>query len=225
MAETNGNQVPQRWTNMQAYILAVICLVVGFGVGYLLRGSGSSAAPASAGAGEQPAAQGGAAQSQPLSPEQLKAMADKHAEPLLAKLASNPKDPNVLAQLGNLYYDAKLYPTAIDYYQKALAENPKDPAVRTDLATAMFYVGDIDHALGQFDQALKDDPKNWNALFNRGITKWQGKMDIEGALADWERLLKENPGYENADQVRQFIEGAKKHRNIKPGETTNKPAM
>jgi cytochrome c-type biogenesis protein CcmH/NrfG len=232
MAETNGTAETsgakgskQRWTSMQAYILAVICLIVGFGVGYLLRGPGGKGAPAAAGSSPQAMSGGGKEGFQHPSAEQIQEMANKQAEPLLAKLKNNPKDLEVLTQLGNLYYDAQLYPKAIDYYKKVLAETPKNASVRTDLATALFYIGDFDDAISEFDTALKDDPKNGNALFNRGIAKWQGKMDIEGALADWNKLLKENPGYEHADEVKKYIDQANVHRNVKPGEKTNKPAM
>jgi cytochrome c-type biogenesis protein CcmH/NrfG len=232
MAETNGNNSSQRWTSTQAYIMAVLCLLVGCAVGYLLRGSvgGSSApAPAATGAEQQqgmpPAAAGGMGQPQQPSPEQMKAMADKQAEPLLEQLKSKSNDAALLTQIGNLYYDAQIFPVAIDYYQKALAADPKNAAVRTDMATAMFYSSDFDHAIAEFDHALKDDPKNGNALFNRGIAKWQGKMDVKGAVADWELLLKENPNYEQADKVRMYIAQAKKHADIKPGQKTDKPAM
>jgi cytochrome c-type biogenesis protein CcmH/NrfG len=93
------------------------------------------------------------------------------------------------------------------------------------MATAMFYNNDADHSIAQFDQVLKEDPKNGNALFNRGIVKWQAKMDVNGAVADWEKLLKENPGYAQADQVKMYIAQAKKHANIKPGQKSDKPAM
>jgi cytochrome c-type biogenesis protein CcmH/NrfG len=230
MAETNGGNTPQGWTSTQAYIMAVVCLLVGCAVGYLLRGSmgGSHApAPAAAGAEQQqgmpPAAAGGMGQQQQPTPEQMKNMADKQAAPLLEQLKSKPNDAALLAQIGNLYYDAHIFPVAIDYYQKSLAIDPKNTPVRTDMATAMFYSNDFDHAIAEFDHALKDDPKNGNALFNRGMVKWQGKMDIKGAVADWELLLKEDPNYEQADKVRELIAQAKKHANIKPGQQTDKP--
>jgi hypothetical protein len=50
-------------------------------------------------------------------------------------------------------------------------------------------------------------------------------MDVNGAVADWERLLKDNPKYEQADKVRMYVAQAKKHANIKPGQKTDKPAM
>lgn len=227
MAETTGSTSSQRWTSTQAYVMAVVCLVAGFAVGYLLRGSvGGSSAPQQTTAAEQP--QGmppGMGEQQMPTPEQMKAMADKEAAPLLEQLKSKPNDPTLLAQTGNVYYDAQDFPVAIDYYQKSLAADPKNAAVRTDMATAMFYLKDFDHAIAEFDRALKDDPKNGNAMFNRGIAKWQGKMDVKGAVADWELLLKVNPNYEQADKVKMYITQAKKHANIKPGQKTDKPAM
>ena len=233
MAETEGTNapqttVPQKWTSTQAYVMAVVCLVVGCAVGYLLRGSMSSKESVPAVAEQQqsmpPAGPVGGQQQMPT-PEQLRGMADKQAESLLAQLRSKPNDPALLAQIGNVYYDTQICPVAVDYYQKSLAIDSKNAAVRTDMATCYFYVNDFDHAITEFTQALKDDPKNSNALFNRGVAKWQGKMDVKGAVADWELLLKQNPNYEQADKVRQFIAQAKKHENIKPGQTTSKPAM
>lgn len=232
MAETNGGNTSQRWTSTQAYIMAVLCLLVGCAVGYLLRGSvgGRSApAPAAAGAEQQPgmppAGMGQGQQQQQPTPEQMKAMADKQAAPLQEQLKSKPNDPALLSQIGNLYYDVHVFPVAIDYYQKSLAADPKNVLVRTDMATALFYNNDPDQAIAEFDHALKDDPKNTNALFNRGLVKWQARMDVKGALADWELLLKVNPNFEQADRVRMFIAQAQKHANIKPGQKSDKPAM
>lgn len=230
MTETNESKSSQSWTSTQAYIMAVLCLVVGCVVGYLLRGSVGGIkvpAPATVSSDQQqgmpPAGMGGG-QQQPT-PEQMKAMADKQAAPLLEQLKSKPNDPALTSQIGNMYFDAQVFPTAVEYYQKALSIDPRNAAVRTDMATAMFYANDPDHALAEFDRALKDDPKNSNALFNRGIVKWQGKMDVNGAVADWETLLKQNPNYEQADKVRMYIAQAKKHANIKPGQKSDKPAM
>jgi len=231
MSETNVDKSSQVWTSTQAYIMAVLCLMVGCAVGYLLRGSMGSSAPVPAAAtaeqqGMPPAGMGGGmGQQQMPSPEQMKAMADKQAAPLLEQLKSKPNDPALISQIGNLYYDSQIFPVAIDYYQKALAIDPKNSMVRTDMATALFYSNDFDHSIAEFDRALKDDPKNSNALFNRGIVKWQGKMDVNGAVADWETLLKQNPNYEQADKVRTYMAQAKKHANMKPGQKTDRPAM
>lgn len=211
------------WTSPQAYGLAIVCLLLGIAVGYLLRKSG--AAPVtSAAAQAQPAETMPGAMSQ-VTPEQLKHMADKQAEPVLSQLAAKPNDPALLTQAGNVYYDAQQYKEAIGYYVRALEGDPNNTNIRTDLGTAYWYLGDADHALADFDRVLRQEPTKANALFNRGIVKWQGKMDVKGAVADWEALLKADPNYGERPKVEQMLAQAKKHLSIKPGEKTSQPAM
>lgn len=207
------------WTGVQAYTLAVVCLLLGMAGGWLIRGSQTPAAPtaetASASA-PAPSAMGGGMNAQPT-PEQLKKMADTQAAPLIEKLKSDPNNPELLAGIGNFYYDAQQYPTAIDYYGRALKTKPADAAVRTDMATAYWYMGNADSAIAEFNKALTYEPNKPNTLFNLGLVKWQGKMDINGAVAEWEKLLKTNPNYEGKDKVEQMIAEAKKHADVKPG--------
>ena len=86
---------PKAWTDIQAYLLAVFCLVLGVALGYLFRGSAS---PVVAIAQTSAAADGGAAQGQStqaqLTPEQQKAMVDQAVAPLLATLKTSPDDFN-----------------------------------------------------------------------------------------------------------------------------------
>ena len=207
------------WTGVQAYTLAVVCLLLGMAGGWLIRGSQTPVAPtaetASASA-PAPSAMGGGMNAQPT-PEQLKKMADTQAAPLIEKLKSDPNNPELLAGIGNFYYDAQQYPTAIDYYGRALKTKPADAAVRTDMATAYWYMGNADSAIAEFNKALTYEPNKPNTLFNLGLVKWQGKMDINGAVAEWEKLLKTNPNYEGKDKVEQMIAEAKKHADVKPG--------
>ena len=53
-------------------------------------------------------------------------MADKQAAPLLEQLKSKPNDPALIAQIGNMYYDAQVFPMAIDYYQKVSGDRPEE---------------------------------------------------------------------------------------------------
>ena len=213
------------WTSIQAYVLATICLVVGIAVGYLLRGSagGDSQTAAKRGAGAASAGMPATKGSQPT-PEQLKHMADTQAQPILAQLQSSPNDPKLLAQAGNIYYDAQQYRDAIEYYGRALRADPKDANVRTDMGTAYFYMGDSDRALQEFQTALKSDPKHGQTMFNMGMVLWQGKGDVSGAVAIWEKLLKTVPDYPDRAKVEEMLAKAKQHANIKPGTKTSKPA-
>jgi cytochrome c-type biogenesis protein CcmH/NrfG len=215
MSDHKAQSTP--WSGVQAYTLAIVCLLLGVAGGWLIRGSQSQAPAASA----ESVTPSSAATAQPT-PEQMKKMADTQAAPLLEQAKTKPNDPDLLAKIGNIYYDVQDYPTAMSYYQRALKIQPANADVRTDLATAYWYTGNPDSAIQEFNKALGYEPTKPNTLFNLGVVQWQGKMDIKAAVATWQKLLDTNPNYENKDKVRQLIAEAEKHTSVKPG-TPAKP--
>jgi tetratricopeptide (TPR) repeat protein len=217
----NANKNSLGFTSLQAYTLAVITLAIGIAVGYFARGSapitGPNQTPQAAsvaaamagstlGAGQLPGI-GTMEQQQAPSPE----MIAKAAEPLLVQLKTNPNDFDTLTKLGNLYYDSRSYPQAIQYYEKALSVQPDNADVRTDLGTSYWYTGNADKAIANFEKALAVRPNHPGTLFNLGIVRWQGKKDPKGAIVAWEKLLQTNPDYPQKDQVQMLIERAKMH--------------
>jgi hypothetical protein len=191
-AQDNKVNTNLGFTSVQAYTLAVITLVIGIAVGYFARGS----APAS------PA---------PGAPQSVATTAPAGMGGGAGMGAGQLPGIETLRQLGNLYYDGKAFPQAIEYYNKALVMDPKSADVITDLGTAYWYTGDADKALAEFDKSLAIRPNHPGTLFNVGIVKWQGKKDPKGAIVAWEELLKANPNYEQKDQVQMLIERAKMH--------------
>lgn len=199
------------WTVGQAYAMAVVCLLLGLAVGYLLRGS--SAAPVAQAAFATPSAQ-------ELGPAQIPGMGgmplgqpntdlvDKAVSPMLAALRQNPKDTVTLINIGNTYYDAKIYDKAIQYYAEALKIAPGNVNARTDMATAYWYTGDADHAIAELEKSLALEPTHAQSLFNLGIVKFQGRKDSQGAIAAWQKLLQTNPNYPERQNVEQLIERA-----------------
>ena len=176
--------------------MAGVCLAIGLIVGYLFRGSDSrraqlpSATPAISSADAKSPS---SAPAQMPSLDDLKHMADKKAEPLLAKLKTDPNNSDLLNQLGTLYKATHQFPEATGYYQKAIEADPKNIGARTDLASCLFYQGDADGAIKQLQQALTYDPKDANSLFNLGMIRLQAKNDSSGAVTAWRQLLKLNP--------------------------------
>ena len=216
MSETKKNSSVEQWTSLQAYALASVCLVVGIAGGWFIRGSQAPGAATTQTVSAATNQQASSASAQP-SPEEMRRMADKQAEPLLSKLQSDPNNADLLASLGNVYYDAQQFPIAIDYYQKSLKIKPSDASVRTDMATAYWYVGSADTAITEFNRALADEPNKANALFNLGVVQWQGKLDVQAALATWQKLLQTNPNYENKAKLLELMAQVKKHAGMKPG--------
>ena len=202
------------WTSTQAFALAAVSLLLGVCGGWIVRRATASATPAPQQAVVAPAP---VQAPSPLPPsalgpmaalpstDDLKRAADSEAAPLLEQLKSAPTDSGLLARVGNIYYDAKQYPQAIDYYERSLKLQPADTSVRTDLGTAYWYKGDADTAITEFNKALSYDPTKADTLFNLGIVKWQGKKDAKGAVAAWQKLLDTNPGYADKDKVQQLI--------------------
>lgn len=201
---STGN--PAGWTSVQAYLLAAVCLLLGVALGYLFHGSASPAVQAATPAatqqdsalqkGQEAAAQAALAQA---------------AAPLLDAVNKSPNDFDSLVKLGNVYYDAKQYPNAITYYERALAIHPENPDVRTDMGTAYWYAGNADKAISEMETSFKYQAGHPQSLFNLGWVRWQGKNDAKGAAEAWEKLLKANPSYPQKEQVEQYIAKAKEH--------------
>jgi cytochrome c-type biogenesis protein CcmH/NrfG len=221
------------WKPVQTYAMAAVCLIIGIVVGYLLRGSAapaaaaptamSAAAPAGMAAAAQPAGDRHAAMGQNSMPslEDMKKMADKKAEPLLAQLKADPKNVELLNKTALTYKAAHQFKDAITYFQKALDVDPKNVAIRTDMASCMYYTGDVDGALAELNKSLTYDPKHPGTLMNIGIIRWQGKNDVAGAVAAWQTLLKLNPNFPQKAVIEHMIAEAKQQQNKVP--SSNQP--
>ena len=213
---SGSNKAIRQWTSRQALLLMTLSLLTGMAGGYVLRGDqpfgARTAAPAKAGSGSM-AAQSSA---QP-GPTELKNAADQQAAPLIVKLNGDPSNADLLTNVGNLYYDAQQYATAVDYYARVLKVRPSDASVRTDMATAYWYMGNADVAIAEFNKALTYAPTNPNTLFNLGLVKWRGKHDGAGAIADWKKLLAANPKYEAREKVEEMLAEVQKQAPARSG--------
>jgi cytochrome c-type biogenesis protein CcmH/NrfG len=196
------------WSSREAYLLAMVCLLVGAALGYFFRGSAASIPSPAAQVGSMPAAPPSgmpAAGGPPPTAEALSSI----AAPMLAALKADPKNADVLIQLGNLYYDHRVYPEAITYYLRALEVRPRDVNVRTDLGTAYWYSGDAKNAVAEYEKSMAVDPRHTATLMNMGIVKLNGLSDSKGAIAIWEKLLRDNPQFPEKQKVLDLIAQAK----------------
>jgi len=115
MMDTNRAASIEQWTSVQAYTLAVICLLMEIAGGWFIRGSQSPAAAATETASASAPAVGTAdTGTQAPTKAQMQRMADVQAGPLIVKLKADPNNAGLLANIGNMYYDTQQFPTAID---------------------------------------------------------------------------------------------------------------
>jgi len=189
--ETAPLPQPSPLQSSHVYAMAVICLLAGLGIGYLMRSSQLAVATPQRVAAASP--HGAMPPGHPHSLEQLKQISDKQAAPLLEKLKTSPRDTALLTQVAALYHTTHRFNEAAGYYKKAVDIDPQNVPFRIKLADSLYRGGDVDGAIAQLNQALTYQPKDANALFNLGMIKLQGKGDSKGAVATWRQLLKTNP--------------------------------
>jgi cytochrome c-type biogenesis protein CcmH/NrfG len=96
--------------------------------------------------------------------EQMKAMADRRAAPLLEKLQANPTDAAALSQLGALYSSAHQFPQSAEYYRKALECFPRIWALARNWPPVSITPEMWMKLSKHLQQVLKTDPKNANPL-------------------------------------------------------------
>jgi tetratricopeptide (TPR) repeat protein len=120
---------------------------------------------------------------------------------LKEELQKNPSNFEAAVQLGNLYMDARKYPQAVSYYEKALAVHD-DPNVATDLGICYRGSGDLQKALTTFEAIQQKHPDHWQSLFNKAIVLVDLKRNAE-ARGIVDQLKRQRP--DDAD-VKQFDE-------------------
>ena len=207
-AESLATQPASGLPSSRVYQLCAAALVVGLALGYFVFGVRRPSAPlrASSTVAKPGMMPGG----HPVpTMEQMKAMADMKAAPLLEKLKSDPRNVKLLEQVAALYGSTHQFKDAANYFSKSLQVDPKNVGTRTELASSLFYAGDVDGALSELQKALKDSPNDVNALFNLGMIKYKGKGDAVGAIAAWQQLLKTHPDLDRKSTVEKMIAEAK----------------
>ncbi len=189
-SDESSKALPGFWNPGRVFLMAVIILSVGIFLGYLFSGSFSQRSPDSLSGGNNTAV----------------SAFDSSIRPLLERLKSSPNDSDLLATIGNRYYDHRDYDKAVEYYERSLTLRPDNVDVRTDMGTAIWYGGDPDGAIREYEASLKFEPNHSQTLLNMGIVKWQGKRDGTAALELWQRLLRLNPNYPDRQKVDQLIQ-------------------
>jgi tetratricopeptide (TPR) repeat protein len=76
-----------------------------------------------------------------------------------ASLKLNPANPDVLNNLGTIYYSLKQYGSAERLYRKALKRNPQDAVIYKNLGTAYLAEHKMNKGWECFQQALTLDPE------------------------------------------------------------------
>jgi len=107
-----------------------------------------------------------------------------------------PQNAEALTQLGHANYMIQRYPTAKDYYARAVHADSKSVVARLGLANCYALMGQVDDSLREVNALLAIDKHNPEALYNQGMLLFFGKQDRAGAKQAWEQLVTVHPDNE-----------------------------
>jgi tetratricopeptide (TPR) repeat protein len=125
---------------------------------------------------------------------------------LEAAVVKEPKNAELLVQLGNTAYDVEDWKKAVEAYEGSLKLRAGDANVLTDLGVAYRNLGNTDKALAMFLQASARDPNHWPARFNQAVIFGIDKGDTKKALEILAKLKKEHPEIPALDTLTGDIE-------------------
>ncbi|BCV20868.1 hypothetical protein hamaS1_09370 [Moorella sp. Hama-1] len=152
---------------------------------------------------------------------------------LQKELQAKPNDAATALKLGDSQYNlgtlylfvnndqekaAATFKGAVASYQQVLKLNPKEKGINLRLAGAALYAGDSKLAEDNFQAAIKADPNDNNARMTYGMYLASMKGDYQGAIDQWQEVLKHNPDKDTASQVQEMIKQAEAAK-----ESANKP--
>lgn len=185
MSHQNDSKTQATMPKQTAYLIAVLCLLLGFMTGAMTAGyflPGQKAQPA---------------QQQPAQNEQqatgMNAAEQRRQLDLEMETQRHPENRDAWVALGHIYFDSGNHVEAIHAYTHALDLDPKDANIWTDLGVMYRRNGQPKEAIKSFDKAIAIDPRHQTARFNKGVVMLHDLNDKAGAIASWQELLKVNP--------------------------------
>ena len=185
------------------FAVAGICfgIILGWVIGTQQTRPGAAATTAAAPAAQPTQAGGGNTQ------RPAPALDEAKVQSLTTILQSDPKNASAALQLANTYFDAERWNDAITWYERTVKLEPSNVDATTDLGVAYYYVNRTDEALSTFERSLKMNPKHTKTLLNKGIVLAFGKEDLQGASAEWKKVVELAPESPEGQAARRALEG------------------
>ena len=120
---------------------------------------------------------------------------------LEAQRSSRSGDPSWLISIGNAYAQDKQFSRASEAFSQALAIDPMNVSAANNLGNSYFMMSRFDEAIRAYEMALAITPLHKDARFNLAFAYFH-KRDIKRALIECDKLLKQDPGYFKAVQLK-----------------------
>lgn len=137
--------------------------------------------------------------SSPSAPQQTAGGMQPDVAAVLESADKNANDFVAQMKAGDLYAKIGRFDKAVEYYKRGVSIEPQNPAANLVLANALFDARNFTDAAGYYAKVLEIDPSNLNARTDFATTFIEREPpDIERAISEYQRVLKEDPKHEPA---------------------------
>ena len=113
--------------------------------------------------------------------------------------------------VGNVAFDQKNWPTAIEAYTEAITAGASDPDLYTDLGTAYRFNNQPLLALQEYQTAQSKWPTHENSLFNQGGVYAFSLNQPDQAIKSWQAYILKFPNGSHTSEAEQLIAELKAH--------------
>lgn len=120
----------------------------------------------------------------------------------------DPDNSEVLFELGETYFQAGEWRSAIDWFTRFLALDPNNIHAQTDIGTSHFNLGEPDEAEAAWLAVLETDPNDVQAHYNLGFVYANAEpQDIPAAVKEWKIVVRLAPDSELAAIAQAHLDG------------------
>ncbi|MHB8960109.1 MAG: tetratricopeptide repeat protein [Candidatus Limnocylindrales bacterium] len=128
------------------------------------------------------------------------------AAQLQARLALDPEDVPSLQDLGDLYYAAEQFDTALTYYERILAIVPQNAQGLLAAGACDYNLGNEASAKQRWTLVIALNPSNIEAHYDLGFLAMnQPSPDWTSVKREWEKVVSIDPDSELAKNVQQHL--------------------
>jgi len=126
---------------------------------------------------------------------------------LMGTIQQNPKDTAALLELGDTFFKAGDFASALTWLEKLIALEPNNVRGLLALGAAQFNLGDVTSAKANWEAVLKLDAENVEAHYDLGYLYLnQAPPDIASMQREWNEVIRLAPGTDIANFVQQHFD-------------------
>ncbi len=127
---------------------------------------------------------------------------------LLAAVEEDPENMEALFELGESYFLAGEWQSAIDWFTKLVALDTKNVHALTDIGTANYNLGFPQEAKASWLKALDIDANDPQVHYNLGFLYANAEpQDLAAAMREWQTVMELAPDSDLARTVQVHLEG------------------